>query len=378
MGDAVESVRYSGARRCREDRTTGELLSAPAREVLEAQILLLGETGAQGAAGRMASAGVVAANVLRHRGPGSRCRSYCARHGSDSRRKRPAFFAGGDRNAAERSAVSGGRRSSLDRRSISRRTARTLRVDAARIDALVNLTGELTVAKNAIGHAAKLAQEGDPALASMLKDRYAVLDRLVGELQRSVLGMRVLPLRHVFQRFPRLLREISSDLGKPASLVDRRRRDGGGQSHRRDAVRAAAACAEKCHGSRHRRCRDARRASQAGRCNHPPARGPARRACRRGSERRRGGNRRGEDSPGGAGTQLLPPTKSLRAMSDEEVDQHDLRAGIFDRGRSHRLVGAGRRDGRGSHCGGTAGGRSASRAAPGRARQYGSRFPSAS
>ena len=44
----------------------------------------------------------------------------------------------------------------------------------------------------------------------MLKDRHATLDRLVGELQRSVLGMRVLPLRQVFQRFPRLLREMST------------------------------------------------------------------------------------------------------------------------------------------------------------------------
>jgi two-component system chemotaxis sensor kinase CheA len=41
----------------------------------------------------------------------------------------------------------------------------------------------------------------------------------VGALQRAVLGMRVLPLRHVFQRFPRLMREMSADLGKPANLV---------------------------------------------------------------------------------------------------------------------------------------------------------------
>jgi len=94
-----------------------------------------------------------------------------------------------------------------------------LRVDAVRIDALVSLTGELTAAKNAIGHATKLAQKGGSSLALVFKDRYAVLDRLVGELQRSVLAMRVLPLRHVFQRFPRLLREMSADLGKPATLV---------------------------------------------------------------------------------------------------------------------------------------------------------------
>ncbi|HEX7810907.1 MAG TPA: chemotaxis protein CheW, partial [Burkholderiales bacterium] len=72
---------------------------------------------------------------------------------------------------------------------------------------------------NAIGHTAKLAAEASNALAPVLKERHAVLDRLVRELQRSVLGMRVLPLRHVFQRFPRLIREISAALGKSVNLV---------------------------------------------------------------------------------------------------------------------------------------------------------------
>jgi two-component system, chemotaxis family, sensor kinase CheA len=100
-------------------------------------------------------------------------------------------------------------------------TARALRVDAERIDALVNLAGELTVAKNAVGHTARLAREGaDPdILARALKDQHALLDRLVAELRRSVLAIRVLPLRHVFQHFPRLVREIARDLGKPVRLV---------------------------------------------------------------------------------------------------------------------------------------------------------------
>ncbi len=97
--------------------------------------------------------------------------------------------------------------------------AQTLRVGADRIDALVRLTGELTVAKNAIGHAVKLAENEGSALAVTLKNEHAALDRLVGELQRSVLGMRVLPLRAAFQRFPRLIREMSAELRKPATLV---------------------------------------------------------------------------------------------------------------------------------------------------------------
>jgi two-component system chemotaxis sensor kinase CheA len=52
----------------------------------------------------------------------------------------------------------------------------------------------------------------------LLKNHHGVLERLVGELQRSVLGMRVLPLRSVLQRFPRVLREMSVSLGKPVNL----------------------------------------------------------------------------------------------------------------------------------------------------------------
>jgi two-component system chemotaxis sensor kinase CheA len=47
-------------------------------------------------------------------------------------------------------------------------TARTLRVDTARIDALVDLTGELTIARNAMGHAAKLIDTQAPALGALL------------------------------------------------------------------------------------------------------------------------------------------------------------------------------------------------------------------
>lgn len=95
---------------------------------------------------------------------------------------------------------------------------RTLRVDASRIDALVRLTGELIVAKNALAHLARLAARESSPLAAALKSQHAALDHLGGELQRAVLHLRVLPLRGVFQRFPRLLREMSTTLGKPVEL----------------------------------------------------------------------------------------------------------------------------------------------------------------
>jgi two-component system chemotaxis sensor kinase CheA len=83
----------------------------------------------------------------------------------------------------------------------------------------VRLAGELTVLNNAIGHVVRLARSGDPSLPDLLKERHESLERLVSELRRSVLGMRVRPLRTVLQRFPRLVREMSANLGKPVRLL---------------------------------------------------------------------------------------------------------------------------------------------------------------
>jgi two-component system chemotaxis sensor kinase CheA len=97
----------------------------------------------------------------------------------------------------------------------------TLRVDVERIDTLVRLTGELLIVKNAIGHSAGLAEDAaDPRrLAIALKNQHLLLERLIGELQRAVLSLRVLPLHHAFQRFPRLVREMAASLAKPARLM---------------------------------------------------------------------------------------------------------------------------------------------------------------
>jgi two-component system chemotaxis sensor kinase CheA len=100
-------------------------------------------------------------------------------------------------------------------------STRTLRVDVERIDALVKLAGEMTVVRNALAHAVSLAQSGGASdtLAALLKSQHAALDRLVDDLQVSALNMRVLPMRHVFQRFPRLVRDLAEQLGKPVRLM---------------------------------------------------------------------------------------------------------------------------------------------------------------
>jgi len=97
----------------------------------------------------------------------------------------------------------------------------SVRVDVHRIDALVKLAGELTVAKNALGHCARLIRDDtDPRrLAAELKAQHLQLERLVADLQQSVVALRVLPLQTAFQRFPRLVREMAGALAKPARLM---------------------------------------------------------------------------------------------------------------------------------------------------------------
>jgi two-component system, chemotaxis family, sensor kinase CheA len=95
---------------------------------------------------------------------------------------------------------------------------RALRVDAARIDVLIDIVGELIVAKNGLAHLATRAAGLDPRLAQALNTNQAELDRLVGSMHRAIMGMRMIPLSRTFRRFPRLVREIADRLGKDVSF----------------------------------------------------------------------------------------------------------------------------------------------------------------
>jgi two-component system chemotaxis sensor kinase CheA len=193
-------------------------LSAIGRDLLEEQKLLLTEPSSEGAAARLESAGRVAANVLRHH--------VGLLDAADFERALQTSLVAGDAEAmidAINRILEGlsERPSESPAPPASQAAETTLRVDVERIDSLVRLTGELLIAKNAVGHSADRAQTvADPrALAVALKNQHLLLDRLVGELQRSVFSLRVLPLQHAFQRFPRLVREMATSLGKPTRLM---------------------------------------------------------------------------------------------------------------------------------------------------------------
>lgn len=97
---------------------------------------------------------------------------------------------------------------------------KTLRVDQTRIDNLMDLVGELVVAKNALPFLAKRAEEtyGVKALAKEIHGQYSVINRLSEDLQEAMMQVRMVPLSTVFQRFPRLVRDLSRKLNKQISL----------------------------------------------------------------------------------------------------------------------------------------------------------------
>lgn len=99
--------------------------------------------------------------------------------------------------------------------------AKVLRVEQAKIERLLNLIGQLVVAKNGLPYLVRrLEQREDPkTLGRDLKEGAAVIDRISRELQSAIMEVRMLPVSQVFQRFPRLVRDVSRKLGKDIELI---------------------------------------------------------------------------------------------------------------------------------------------------------------
>tara|TARA_Y100001001_G_scaffold45949_1_gene41129 strand:- start:19668 stop:22049 length:2382 start_codon:yes stop_codon:yes gene_type:complete len=98
--------------------------------------------------------------------------------------------------------------------------SRALKVDPEKIERLMNLIGEIVVSKNALPYlAAKADSEYRcPALAREIKSQYGMISRVAEELQDAIFQIRMLPVSFVFQRFPRLVRDITRKLGKQVEL----------------------------------------------------------------------------------------------------------------------------------------------------------------
>lgn len=91
--------------------------------------------------------------------------------------------------------------------------ARHIRVDLRRLDALMNYMGELVVAKGRLADV--VAESPTPELDAIS----ARIGRLISELQSEVIQARLTPVWQVFDRYPRLVRDLARQLGKRVDLL---------------------------------------------------------------------------------------------------------------------------------------------------------------
>lgn len=92
----------------------------------------------------------------------------------------------------------------------------TLRVSVSKVDQLINLVGELVITQAML---AQKSRELDDSANQPLLAGLADLDRNTRDLQEAVMSIRMIPMSVVFNRFPRMLRDLASKLGKKVELV---------------------------------------------------------------------------------------------------------------------------------------------------------------
>ncbi len=92
----------------------------------------------------------------------------------------------------------------------------SIRVDLDKVDRLVNLVGELVITQAMLSQ--RVAECKIPR-ASSVGNGLAELEHLLRELQESVMAIRTQPVKSVFQRMPRLVRELAAQTGKQVHLV---------------------------------------------------------------------------------------------------------------------------------------------------------------
>lgn len=90
---------------------------------------------------------------------------------------------------------------------------RVIRVDADKLEILVNLIGELVIASANVQLSARAAG------ATEVTESVANLSRLVNEVRDSALSLQMVPIGQTFQKFQRVVRDVSKELGKDVELV---------------------------------------------------------------------------------------------------------------------------------------------------------------
>lgn len=96
------------------------------------------------------------------------------------------------------------------------KSSSSIRVDTGKIDTLINMVGELVITQSMLSLVGEHFEIGK---LDQLKNGLSQLERHTRELQESVMNIRMLPISFVFSRFPRLVHDLSTKLGKKIELV---------------------------------------------------------------------------------------------------------------------------------------------------------------
>ncbi len=97
---------------------------------------------------------------------------------------------------------------------------KTVKIEQESVDSLMNIIGELLVAKNSLPYLAdgvhKMNADG---IKRAIMEKYTFINRLSEQLQDLIMSMRMLPISYVFDRYPKLVRDITKQLDKKVRLT---------------------------------------------------------------------------------------------------------------------------------------------------------------
>jgi two-component system chemotaxis sensor kinase CheA len=96
----------------------------------------------------------------------------------------------------------------------------TIRIDTTRLDQVLNLSGEIGLTKNRLNCVRRDVMQGkhDSATLRALDEAVGELDHLVCDLQNAVMKTRMQPIGRLFQKYPRMARDLARQLGKDVDL----------------------------------------------------------------------------------------------------------------------------------------------------------------
>ena len=109
----------------------------------------------------------------------------------------------------------------IGRREGERQRDNSIRVDTARLDQVLNLSGEIGLTKNRLNALRSdiLSGRNDTETLHALDLAVSQLDLLVSDLQNAVMKTRMQPIGRLFQKYPRIARDLARNLGKDVELV---------------------------------------------------------------------------------------------------------------------------------------------------------------